>query len=322
MNLEVAPDTYQGDKMNRYFFTILIFAATFVSCISELIDDGFGGGSSKLSKLDISVVAGSKHKNTIDDVKLSVYDEIFDYYPELASVAYGNGTFTVFLPESVDVTCLYSIIEWYVNDDGSLPDGLMVSNKNAKIVGVPIEAFKGNRYVDKIEFLKVVNENKKLIAIAQLVYSDSNVSVTGTIKETNDYSFALNNYFAGIKYSGKYTIDYFAKGKTITHDIECTYSVNLKKGWNLCFEIGEDYSRTETSTQVNVVYKGKTTSTDPVGMKWYIYNDFGSLFDNYYPDTSNLNAPDPASPDIIPDIPEIPIYTFPSMRLPSLGHTY
>jgi len=102
---------------------------------------------------------------------------------------------------------------------------------------------------DKIIYGKVINKSKRLEASGSLMYADSDVSFTGTGTFTNTYE--------GITYEGI-----------------ATYSLNLKKGWNFVYMIGEDY--TETATKITS--KIKITTSDPGGLKWYLEKDFKALF--------------------------------------------
>jgi uncharacterized repeat protein (TIGR02543 family) len=77
-----------------------------------------------LTKLEISVVNGSSHSSEIDNVKLTFGN--INPIVLTSAVAYGNGTFTVELPETVDAAYFTAVDEYY----GST---VTISNKNAKI---------------------------------------------------------------------------------------------------------------------------------------------------------------------------------------------
>jgi hypothetical protein len=247
------------NKVNKmkYFKLSMKNVAAIVACFAVSImfsgcgkdKDDEGDGGSAITKLEISVVDGSKYSSDIDKVKLMVLDYADDYnLVELLSVDYSNGSFTINLPATVAAKYMRTFKE-------VAPDGVKVSNENARTASTRIDVYKGNDRVDWLTYGKVINRDKELAVYGYLMYSDSDVSITGTGTMTDEYE-------------GE---------KTYIHEITITYSVNLKKGWNLIFETEEEHTVTDTSTEFKEVYKGKATSTDPGGLKWYMKDDFYAL---------------------------------------------
>jgi hypothetical protein len=245
-------------NMKRIFINFLVVAALSVSAALTSCDkdnkdkDGDeGGGASGLSgnKLSVSVVNGSKYSSAITQVKVVVYDPTATFGPdhvELASALYGKGSFTLNLPETLNAKYLEAF---------NFGDGANVSNPNAKITNqVGIRPYNGNNALDDedLEYVKIIDKNKGKYVLGYLIYTDSNVTVSGTGTHTyNDY----DDY-------GEPT------GETWTETWNYS-SFNLKTGWNMVF-----YTRDESAG-----FTATASTTDPGGLKWYLDDDVEALFD-------------------------------------------
>jgi len=237
-----------------YYAAFIVMSAMFSTVLTSCDKDPKdGGGSAAIvdGKLTISVENGSSHKNDIDKVKVQFVEwdasTGISKYETLASSNFGNGTFTLELPANVDAKYLRSI--------DVFSSTVNVSNKNAKFLfdNVRIFAYNGNDKVDEIICGKVItqkNNGKVLCAFAGLMYSDSDVSISGTEKYTDE------------------------NGGNV-YENNTTYSINLKQGWNLVYMIDVD----EVITGNKTVYTGNMTSSAPGGLKWYLEEDFDALFD-------------------------------------------
>jgi hypothetical protein len=175
---------------------------------------------------------GASFNEKIDSVKMEIYFESNDSKNEitLAKAAYANGKFSINLPENVDAQYL-EIIEF---EEEGIPQGLTVSNPNAKIGSISLNAYKSN---SDIGYFYHGTEDWQ----GELVYSDSDVSVTGSHTETYD--------------EGTYTY-------------KDTYNVYLKEGWNMMYS--------KFTSKENNSYEYEYTTQVPAGAKWYFYDYYGS----------------------------------------------
>lgn len=230
---------------NRTFFCLIITAAMFAAVISSCKKDsdsnGNGNGNSNgngNNSITISVENGSAYSSEIDKVKLEAFDVTLQKEVALATVDYGNGTFTVNLPATVDAKYMYSI--------GYISEGITVSNNKAKAVNVNISAYKEDEFKGTFYFGKVIDAEKNLRVDGYLAYVDSYVTITGTCTKSHE---AEGNIFEYVE----------------------IYTESLKKGWNFMYNI-VDVEPQVVGNKTTITIKH--TTTDPGGMKWYTPNLF------------------------------------------------
>jgi len=156
------------------------------------------------------------------------YEEV-----ELATGTYANGGFTITLPATPNAKFLNSL------EMEDAPDGIIVSDKNAKVLMLNEESIIAYISVDYENELVCGKVDKNFITTVCFVYADRDFTITGSYKEVE-------------------------KGYTYEeHD-----NVSLKKGWNRMYTTATE---TETSEKIEV-------TTKPVsGVKWYFEDDFHAL---------------------------------------------
>jgi hypothetical protein len=222
---------------------VSLFAVVAFSSCNE--DNGGTGGGIDLNDNKITAVVenGASYNSKISLVKVKIDDYGYEWEGGtviIATTPYINGGFTLNLPESVDVKYLHAMF-----DEDTPPEGVTISNPNAKTVSVELEAYnKSGNSVGSVFcsnarplFDEWGNENWDGSWIGFLMYANANVSVIGTYSES---------------YSGIY------KERT---------NVHLTKGWNVVYQ--KSSYRTENNVEVADF---EITSTLPAGvsMKWYI----------------------------------------------------
>ena len=182
--------------MKRFLFmaAILIAALGFTGC----------GNSDKGGdlKIDAKVKNGANFNALVDQVRAVGYIDIEGEESTsviIATADYKNGGFKIKLPKKIeDERLLYSV-------EGSMPDGITVSNKNAKTCAVGFEAYKNGVYFDE---LVKTSFNMMLLQTAAVSYlfADSDVKISGNT-EADTGLFKIN----------------------------MKIDMNLKKGWNTVY---------------------------------------------------------------------------------------
>ena len=159
-----------------------------------------------------------------------VWDESARKNVVFTEANFTNGSFTIILPEAVDSKYLEKI-----EDD--MPKEIAISNKNARTLC--ISSIYGFDSSDKriVSFCYEKEEGNTYAAMNWL-YTDSDLTVSGTITHTE--------WVSGREY--EYTE---------------TYSLALKKGWNIVYEI-----TTETRQSNKYTEKYENTSSAVSGLKW------------------------------------------------------
>jgi hypothetical protein len=184
--------------MNKNFFKmafVSLFAVVTICSCDENDNDG-NGDSGRLPSNTITAVVenGSAYDAEIDSVKVFIghYDESSRTYLEttIALAAYTNGQFTFTLPETVSGEWLSNIADDF-GEDG-IPNGLTVSDKDAKGVSAWIEAYQNGTEVGGIYY-------QSGDWYAYLTYADRKFSMIGSYKKN------------GVAYK---------------------YNIHLEKGWN------------------------------------------------------------------------------------------
>jgi len=144
-------------------------------------------------------------------------------YEVFASSSYANGGFTITLPATPNTKYLETLED--------PPAGITVSDKTAKIMSVsmfmPLNS-KGYR----VGYLSYEKEDNNSWTWAEFWYADKDVTVSGSHEGVDE------------------------------EDEEYSFSMSLKKGWNIVYV-------TETRT----VEKYEYTTTPVSGLKWYFESD-------------------------------------------------
>ena len=180
--------------MKRVYFLVVAIAvaAAITSCKK---DDAGGSSFIPEGKLTIKLETNA---SKVDKVK--VFAEGYPNNTEIFSGSFDNGSITLALPATLADKCLTDMGKTdYANIPKGQKSNIKISNMNAKIGSVWIQAYKGNSSVDGLILGKVT---KNGYVSGFIYYSDSDVSVTG-------------------KYDGE------------------SISVNLKKGYNIVYETND-----------------------------------------------------------------------------------
>jgi hypothetical protein len=206
-------------------FVCLFTVASFCSCSKD--DDEKNENETSVIPNTFTVVVenGVNLNETIDSVKMEINPEKM-YVITLVSTSYENGGFTLNLPESVSARYLDEDFEY------EKTHGVTVSNPNAKTGWVGLYAYKSNSDIGGFFYETEDGEWE-----GEIVYSDSDVSVTGSYTESET-----------------------------TYTYKDTYNVYLKKGWNMIYSRGTDKG--------NNLHEYEETTRTPEGAKWkwYFFN--------------------------------------------------
>ena len=151
----------------------------------------------------------------------------------IAQAPYKNNGFTLELPETVPSKYLELIAE-------ELPDGVTISNENLKILYL-YDIVGYDEDEDEIGFFYLVEENEDSEYYTSWMYADSNATIKGEDKDTDGDD------------------EYIEK-----------YDFNLKKGWNVVYEI---YTESYNDSTEKGVYTSTFTSQKPSGVTftWNFY---------------------------------------------------
>jgi hypothetical protein len=193
-------------------FVCLFTVVALCSCSKDDDEENDNGenGVIRNNTLIAAVEYGATYNENIDVVKANIE---YEYFKEkeytLASAPYENGGFTLHLPESIDPRYLHSYFEGYLSDyysfEEGVPQGLTVSNLNAKICYVYLDAYKSDTWVG--DFIHGTDDYD---AEDGLIYSDSDCNITGSTTYEGYNGYTMKD----------------------------TYDVYLKKGWNMIYSGG------------------------------------------------------------------------------------
>ena len=166
---------------------------------------------------------GNNLNSKIDEVRVFVnyFDNKKLFTEEIAKGSFANGGFTITLPDNIDSKFLDSY------SDNDYEEGIKISKKSFKKTyeEVGFTAYKNGVRVGKINY-EISNWG------VSLIYVDGDVDITGS-SSANIGDLNINT----------------------------TYSVSLKKGWNFWYHhmTHNEFLKTNTST---------STTKDPGGLKW------------------------------------------------------
>jgi hypothetical protein len=206
-------------------FVCLFTVVALCSCSKD--DDEENSNGSIPNKMVIAVENGASYNEKIDVVKVEIYSESSNNYVPLVSAPYENGGFTLDLPESVSAQYLEGI-----DFEEGVPQGLTVSNLNAKIGWVYLSAYKLS---DETGYFYHGTGDWE----GGLVYLDSDYNMTGSHTESETYEEVIYTY-------------------------KETYNVHGKRGWNMVYE--------KETNKGNNSYEYEMTTAVPAGAKWSFYD--------------------------------------------------
>jgi ribosomal protein L14E/L6E/L27E len=174
--------------------------------------------------------------SSISRVAAIAYYNDYRESEELASGTYANGSFTLTLPQQPDQ-------KYLISAGGNIPDGVKVSDKNAKVLTLTdkgIVVCSSDRAISSVVYGKVDNNSVTMVAF---YYADRDVTISGSYE----------------RYDEEYDEHHSAN-----------YSMSLKKGWNMVYiTFSESFESLEATTK-------------PVsGLKWYIEMDFEVLSERF-----------------------------------------
>ena len=258
--------------MKRYFFSLILMAAIFAAAITSCNKDDMAIGMVISGTLEFS----ERYNDEITKVKVVTNMDRFSDIRGvvLASGTYFNGDFSLELPVKVDDQYLEKRFDFE-----DLPPHFKVSNKNVKTGVFSISATNLDDTKTELDsrFFYLSDQNPSSTdslrgSIVQIVYiyplihaksddkstteawylyADRNCSITGAIT-TYDES------------SSEWGTGTFMVEKTLT------YSMHLKRGWNIVYYTETQYMET-ADKQIRI----DECSTNPVnGLKWYVVYDY------------------------------------------------
>jgi hypothetical protein len=211
-------------KFLLHTFAGLLAAAALSACNNR--DDENNDNNVNDNTITVAVENGSSYNDKIDAVKALVGYDVDGVGSEVGSAPYANGGFTLQLQANVDAQYLEALFD----NDAALFTGATVSNPNVKGTWAKIVACKSDKEVGEFS----CGEEDDYVQ-GQLVYVDSDVSVTG---------------------AGATGLDYIP---TAEIQVSYTFNLHLKKGWSMIY----------TNTAVkNGEVQVELTTTAPSGVKW------------------------------------------------------
>ena len=172
--------------------------------------------------LDVKEGSG---KVSIDVVKLELWDASLCKSVAIAEGAYSKGV-KIALPDNVDSKFLVAFNQGVIK-------GATISDQNAKVALAELTAYKGGVEAGAFYYGR---ETDQYLAKATLLYTDRDVSITGSSSEKDGDETEI-----------------------------FSYSVYLKKGWNWMYSIEEESANGKK-------YSVKLTTSKPSAFKWVFYD--------------------------------------------------
>lgn len=202
-----------------------------MSCNKDDDDDVPPANMVEGNQITAVVENGSSYDQVVDVVKALIdFDEDYDgsnYWwigQTVASGNYTNGGFTLNLPATVDDQYLYNATDYF--------EGAKISDAGLKIGDIVFQGYKSGDPVDEFRYY----------------YGNENTSIDGW------YIYADRD--ATIKLSDTYTEN--------SYTYNDLYSISVKQGWNLLYDIYTSSGNTRT---------WEVTSAVQSGLKWYYGSD-------------------------------------------------
>jgi hypothetical protein len=215
--------------LNVLFLAMMLLPLSFISCDKDDKDTD----DSVIKTITASVEDGNDY--SIDVVKAFVGDgETIDYETDgVASSDYKNGGFTLNLPEIIANQYLKPWIE-DEDDKEEIPDGIKISDVNAKVCYLSIVAYRSGIEVGEF-YYEFLSEDETVEIESSFIYVDRDFSIKGSYSEEDEGEI--------FKYS---------------------YDVSLKKGWNILYFKSTASEKTKT-------YTYEVTAKVQGGLKWHFY---------------------------------------------------
>ena len=212
--------------LNYLVIAVLAVAAVFTSCKKADVSGEFDG------IITATVENGNAFDSKIENVVAWTEGTESQATPAILA-KYVNGEFMIELPATVDDSYLKEIY-------GSYP-ALKVSNKNAKGTSLNIGAFQSGVCVGDFYHAK----KSGIQTEALFVYVDGNVNITGSDSQTIINKDPYGNILGEHKY-------------------DISYTVSLKKGWNIMY-----FTEIHSGSSQKTTTKETVSTNVPEGMKWY-----------------------------------------------------
>ncbi|MDR1416423.1 MAG: hypothetical protein LBJ57_03255 [Prevotellaceae bacterium] len=230
----------KNNSFTTMAFVSLLAVAAVCSCDKDKDKDNNNNSKSGFiqnNAIEINLENGGRYSEKVDTVKLTIYSEELHRSVALVSVPYGNGKFTLKLPTSVDAKYLKDFHFEYADEARK---GLTISDSKVQESNVSLLAYKAGSEVGALRYgVEDWDKAENWDRDVYLTYVDRDVSITGS--------------YTGID-SGKEV-----KGAKYSY----SYSVNMKKGWNLRYEEGK--------VKAENLYEITITTQIPAEAKWYLY---------------------------------------------------
>ncbi|MDR1417051.1 MAG: hypothetical protein LBJ57_06505 [Prevotellaceae bacterium] len=229
--------------MKRNSFTTmalvsLLTVAAVCSCDKDE-DNKSVSGAIQDNVIEINLENGGSYSGKVDTVKLTIYFAELNRDVAFVSIPYGNGSFTMNLPTSVNAQYLHD--NEYSDEE---LEKLTIINPTAKTGRMFLTVYKsgdevGALYYGAEDWLNAKDWSKGIY----LMYVDGDASIAGS-----------------------YTGGDPEKGTTV---VEYSYDVHLKKGWNMVYE------EKKIKDEAKKLYETKVSTQIPAEAKWYLdmYDD-------------------------------------------------
>ena len=196
------------------FFALGLTSAVFYSCDK---DDDKGGNTLKITAT--GVVNGS---DQITTVKAIIYLEDSDGVDVMAQAAYKNNGFTLELPATIDVKYLNSI-----GDFGDIQT-ITISNKDAKVLFWE-DIYGYDKDGNEIGYFYLLEGNENSGYYTSWMYADRNLTITGEIKDVDEYSTYIEKYDLQLKKGWNVVYDSYVESVDGSGKEVDTYSYTTKK---------------------------------------------------------------------------------------------
>jgi len=220
--------------------------------------------------IEVTVENGSEYASKIDEVSVGVVNvlgkELNDILEIIAEASYGNGKFSLELPQKIDEKFLSSLETIFITDGKEI----QISDRTAKAAAVVIFAKKSEQNVGII--------HRYNVDITSIYSGITTIEGLDKLKDL----YATGIYSTIYMYANKPAT---IKGVSILNEFEgyeidpytYKYNLTLKTGWNKC-----TFKSVATWTDEWQVEEGtiEVTNNEPAGMKWY-YVDTSQSDDGY-----------------------------------------
>ena len=237
-------------KSNKFFIVVvLILSLSFIACGGGSDGDSIvpSGGFDGVISGEVKKAIWSDDYSEVKQVAARVYDENFDEV-WIAFANLTNGSFTLTLPSTVETMPISSIYGWA---DGNVK----ISNESARVNEISrFECFSSldeinesnyeDYYIGYLDYIKVNTSNSSFYSYVAFTYSDSDVVITGSETDYDDFWDEEERY---------------------------NYNISLEEGWNKVFFTGK-------ATNYGMSFSVSTKHVS--GLGWYYLDDDWKSFPN------------------------------------------